>query len=105
MDIQRPQLTGDLARAGRALAQVSFEVVADRAGVDPERLRSFERGTLSMSDADADSIQDALEYFGVIFLPEDELGGYGVRRKFARGGVKRIENWENEGGPSAEDDI
>jgi transcriptional regulator with XRE-family HTH domain len=105
MENIRPQLTGDLARAGRALAQVSFQVVAERAGVDPERLRSFERGNLAMSVQDANAIQDALEYFGIHFLPEDTGGGYGVRRRIRQGSVQRIENWENEGGPAGEDDI
>ena len=47
------------------------------------------------------------EELGGEFLPaDDEAGvGYGVRRKFNPRTVKRIENWENEGGPALEDDI
>lgn len=31
--------------------------------------------------------------------------GYGVRQKFNPRTVKRLENWENEGGPAGDDDI
>lgn len=98
-------ITGDLARAGRALAQVSFNLVAQRASVDPEQYRSFERGTLEFEDSALESVREALEYYGVEFLDEDEHTGYGVRQKFNQRKVKRIENWENEGGPAYEDDI
>lgn len=107
MDSTLPQLTGDLARAGRALAQISHFVVARQAGLDPDRFRSFERGTTDLEADELEAARHALEYYGVEFLPEsvDEGIGYGVRRKFNQRTAKRIENWENEGGPAYEDDI
>ena len=100
-------ITADLARAARALAQVSPEVLAERAGVDSERLRHFERWQPVLTDEENHRLQHALEEFGVEFLPGDEHAGhgYGVRQKFNPRTVKRLENWENEGGPAAEDDI
>ncbi|HJB09496.1 MAG TPA: hypothetical protein H9786_03020 [Candidatus Brachybacterium merdavium] len=102
-----PHLTGDLARAGRALAQISHFVVARQAGLDPDRFRSFERGATHLTEDELEAARQALEYYGVEFLPEDvdEGIGYGVRRKFNQRTAKRIANWENEGGPAYEDDI
>ncbi len=102
---ERPLLTGDQARAGRALAQVSLDVVGHRAGLDPDQLRSFERGGDDLGAAQNDALREALEDHGVQFLAEDDDAGYGVRQKFNQSKVKRIENWENEGGPAYEDDI
>ena len=100
-------ITADLARAARALAQVSPEVLAERAGVDSERLRHFERWQPVLTDEENHRLRHALEEWGVEFLPGDEHAGhgYGVRQKFNPRTVKRLENWENEGGPAAEDDI
>ena len=102
-----PHLPGDLARAGRALAQISHFVVARQAGLDPDRFRSFERGATHLTEDELEAARQALEYYGVEFLPEDvdEGIGYGVRRKFNQRTAKRIANWENEGGPAYEDDI
>lgn len=107
MDSTLPQLTGDLARAGRALARVSHTVVAQQAGLDPDRFRSFERGTTDLEADELEAAREALEHYGVEFLPEDEDEsiGYGVRQKFNQRTSTRIGNWENEGGPVYEDDI
>ena len=43
--------------------------------------------------------------FGVVFIEDDDHGGYGVRRNFNTTKVKRLETWEGEGGPAYEDDI
>src|SRR5690625_6642361 len=79
-----PHLTGGLSRAGRALAQISHFVVARQAGLDPDRFRSFERGATHLKEDELEAARQALEYYGVEFLPEDvdEGIGYGVRRKF-----------------------
>jgi len=100
-------LTADLARAARALAQVSLLDLAESTGIDAERLRRFERGLQALSAQESQSLRLALEEFGVDFLPADEDAalGYGVRQRFNPRTVKRLESWENEGGPSAEDDI
>jgi hypothetical protein len=98
-------LTADLARAARALAQVSVTCVADHAGLSPERLAAFERHRVDLETADKLQLRRTLEKFGVVFISEDDEAGYGVRRRFTRAKVARLETWENEGGPAYEDDI
>lgn len=107
MNTSQPLIRADLARAGRALAQISPADLSELTGLDEERLRGFERGRLSLTADENLRVRRALEEFGVEFLrADDEAGfGYGVRQKFNPRTVKRLENWENEGGPSAEDDI
>lgn len=105
MDASPALLTSDLARAGRALAQVSLADLGERAGLERERLRRFERGRLGLRDEENGRVRDALEEFGVEFLPEDDTAGYGVRQKFSSRKVRRLETWENEGGPALDDDI
>ena len=102
-----PPITADLARAARALAQVSLSVLSARTGLDVEDVRAFERGVQDLDEERARVLRAGLEELGVEFLPaDDEAGvGYGVRQKFNPRTVKRIENWENEGGPALEDDI
>ncbi|WP_420112767.1 hypothetical protein [Pseudactinotalea sp.] len=101
----QPDLTPDLARAARALTQVSLTHLAARAGVSKETLRGFERHSASLTDDEKERLVDALLFFGVVLFPDDDRGGYGVRRKFSASKVKRLEVWEGEGGPVAEDDI
>ena len=102
-----PLISADLARAGRALAQVSVAVIAARTGLEAEDVRAFERGVHDLDEERNRVLRAGLEELGVEFLPaDDEAGvGYGVRQKFNPRTVKRIENWENEGGPALEDDI
>ena len=102
-----PLLTADLARAARALAQVSVSVLATRTGLDAEDVLGFERGRYDLDEERLRVLRAGLEELGVEFLPaDDEAGiGHGVRQKFNPRTVKRIENWENEGGPALEDDI
>jgi hypothetical protein len=40
-----------------------------------------------------------------VFLPEEGSQGVGVRLKFNRSLTRRIGNLENEGGPTAKDDV
>src|SRR5699024_1828358 len=93
-------------RAGRALAQISHFVVARQAGLDPDRFRSFERGATHLKEDELEAARQALEYYGVEFLPEDvdEGIGYGARRKVNQRTAKRSGNRENEGGPAYEAD-
>ena len=58
-----------------------------------------------LDDAEVQSLTEALTYYGARFIPEDENGGVGVRRKFTRTKVKMIDRWESEGGPVREDDV
>lgn len=107
MDTYEPLITADLARAARALSQVSLADLTDHTGIDAELLHGFERGRHDLTAAQKQSLQHALEEYGVHFLPaDDEAGvGHGVRQKFNPRTVKRLENWENEGGPARDDDI
>jgi hypothetical protein len=98
-------LTADSARAARALAQVSVTCIADYADLSPERLAAFERHLVDLEAGDRLRLRRALEEFGVVFIPEDDQAGYGVRRRFTRAKAERLETWENEGGPAYEDDI
>jgi len=105
MSTQRFLLPSDLARAGRALAQISVDTLASGAELEPQRLRAFEQGIGPLSVEENEALRRGLEEFGVVFLPEDDRHGYGVRQKYNTQKVERLEGWENEGGPAGEDDI
>lgn len=98
-------MDASLARAARILCQVSTKVVAIRSGIDPTILKDYERGISDLSDVEVQELTDALTYFGASFIPEDDGGGVGVRRKFSRTKVRMLDRWESEGGPVGEDDI
>ncbi|MBM6622435.1 XRE family transcriptional regulator [Micrococcaceae bacterium RIT802] len=95
----------DLARAARALTQVSSKVIARAAELEKQQVRAFEKGNQPLTADQAGRLARALEQYGVVFIPDDEHGGYGVRRKFNAAKVGRLETWEGEGGPAYEDDI
>lgn len=98
-------LPPDQARAGRALAQVSRDTVAEATGLTVEQLRRFERSEATITDDKNRALRHALEQYGVEFFPDDAHGGYGVRRKFGVTSSARVDNWEGEGGAPGEDDI
>lgn len=98
-------LTPDLARAGRALTQVSVDVIAQEAGLDTAQVRDFEHRGIFLAPESREKLRDALEYFGVVFFAEDNDGGYGVRRKYSASRARELKRWEAEGGPALEDDI
>jgi ribosome-binding protein aMBF1 (putative translation factor) len=98
-------ITPDLARAARALTQVSTKVIASSAGLDKQQVREFEKGNLTLTPEQNEQLRRALGQFGVVFIEDDDHGGYGVRRKFNATKVKRLETWEGEGGTVDEDDI
>lgn len=98
-------LAPDLARAARALTQVSSKAIAREAALEKHQVRAFEKGNQPLTAEQADRLRRALEHFGVVFIADDEHGGYGVRRKFNAAKVRRLETWEGEGGPAYEDDI
>ncbi|MDO5494074.1 MAG: hypothetical protein Q4F53_10775 [Nesterenkonia sp.] len=98
-------ISPDLARAGRALAQVSAAVIADAADLERDQVREFEKRRRPLHDEQIRRLQAALERFGVVFIPEDDDHGYGVRQKFNSRKVRQIERWEGEGGPVGDDDI
>lgn len=98
-------MDGALARAARHLCQISVRTIARTADVEPDTLRAYEKGADVLDDAQIQRLTDALTTYGARFVPEDEFGGVGVRRKFTRTGVRMIETWEGEGGPVADDDV
>ncbi|WP_372698886.1 XRE family transcriptional regulator [Arthrobacter sp. JSM 101049] len=98
-------LTPDLARAARALTQVSARVIGRAAGLEKQQVRAFEKGKEPLAADQLRHLRRALEEHGVVFIPDDDQGGCGVRRKFNSSKVRRLETWEGEGGPAYEDDI
>lgn len=106
MTQQTQKFTGYLARAARALVEVSADHLAAEAGLTHDALRDFERGNSMITSNEIAKLRAVLEAHGAVFLPDGEGGhGYGVRLKFSRIGSKRIDTWEGEGGPAAEDDV
>lgn len=98
-------LTPDLARAARALTQVSVEEIAQSAGLEPAQVRDFEHRGFALDPGANKKLRAALEEFGAVFFDEDEHGGYGVRRKYTAAKARQLGRWEGEGGPAYEDDI
>ncbi|MGM7669863.1 XRE family transcriptional regulator [Microbacterium sp. A93] len=98
-------IPADLARAARALTQVSYTLVAKVAELQPERVRAYEHGLGTLDAAESQRLREALEHFGAVFIAEDEESGYGVRQKYNSVKTQRLETWEGEGGPAYEDDI
>lgn len=97
-------ITHAQCRAGRALAEISRDILSKLSGVDAEVIGNFER-KLEKPDADTRlAIRRALEDAGVVFLPENG-GGVGVRLKFTASETKRIATLESEGGIVGHDDI
>ena len=97
-------ITGAQCRAGRALAELSREMLARLSRVDATVIEHFER-KLDKPDAGAvKAIAAALEEAGVVFISENG-GGVGVRLKFTASEAKRIANLENEGGAVGLDDV
>lgn len=98
-------MDSSLARAARHLCQVSVRTIARSADLDADALRKYEKGADVFDETQIQRLTDALATYGARFVPEDEFGGVGVRRKFTRTGVRMIEAWEGEGGPVADDDV
>lgn len=98
-------ITPDLARAARALTQVSAHHVSVTADVPLAALLAYEKGAGPLSPEHLHALKVALEHYGAVFVPADTKHGHGVRQKFNASKVAKLENWENEGGPTGEDDI
>jgi transcriptional regulator with XRE-family HTH domain len=93
------------SRAGRALIGWSIDRLSDVSGVSKRDISAFESGSRKIKPASVETLQRALEDGGAHFIAEGKTRGPGVRLKFSRLIVKRIDIWENEGGPAGEDDI
>lgn len=83
----------------------SLDTLAAATGVSVEELAVFEADRLEAPDRCQRAIRDALSGAGVLFLPEVGGEGVGVRLKFPRQTVKRIQAWEGEGGTTGDDDV
>ena len=93
-------LTSDLARAARAFTKVSAATIAEKAGLTREQVKEFEAGRGHLSDDEKGRVRASLEHYGALFIPEDDAAGYGVRRRYPREKLMRLNNWEDEGGHS-----
>jgi len=103
----KPAISGRQIAAGRALAGVSLADLSSKSKVPVATLKRMEAsGSASPGPAsERGAVRRALEKFGVIFLPEENGDGAGVRLNFTRRDVKQIGRLENEGGPARDDDV
>lgn len=97
-------ITGAQCRAGRALAELSREMLAKLSKLDAAAIEHFERKMGKPDAAAVQAIAAALETAGVVFIPENG-GGVGVRLKFTASEARRIATLENEGGNVGIDDV
>ncbi len=99
-------LTGNLARAARALVGVSAADTAEAAGLTRRQLRDFEKHLAPISLDQRIALRVALERLGAHFVSDGNGGrGHGVRLKFSSSKTERVESWEAEGGFAADDDV
>jgi transcriptional regulator with XRE-family HTH domain len=98
-------ITGPLCKAARALAEVSRSKLAGNTGVDEATIAMFEQGVSTPSESTINALGAALEELGVIFVPEEDSLGAGVRLKFNRSITERIGILEDEGGLTAKDNV
>ena len=92
-------------RAARALVDWSIDRLSDASGVSGENITAFENGSRKIEPLSVGALQTALEQGGTQFMAEGKTRGAGVRLKFSQLTVARIDVWENEGGPTGEDDV
>lgn len=97
-------ITGPLCRAARALVEVSRPMLAKRSGVDVDTIERFENIVGRPDTHEIDSIKEALEELGAVFIPENGAG-YGVRLKFTNVDAEQIARMECEGGIVANDRV
>ena len=97
-------ITSTQCRAGRALAELSREMLARLSGVEAAAIEQFERKLAKPEDREIAAIQAALEQAGIVFIPENG-GGAGVRLKFNASETRRIATLEGEGGIVGLDDV
>lgn len=100
------KVSGRQVAAARALTGVSRAVLAKACGVSVEEMGRIETsGSVPLAAGDAERALRALDTFGVVFIPESDGLGAGVRLKFTRLDAKQIGRMEGEGGNVGEDDV
>lgn len=97
-------ITGAQCRAGRALAELSREMLARLSQVDAAAIEKFERKLGKPDGAEVARLRGALETAGIVFIAENG-GGAGVRLKFTASEARRIATLEGEGGLVGLDDV
>lgn len=97
-------ITGAQCRAGRALAELSREMLARLSSVDATVIEHFERRLDKPDEKTVQAIAAGLETAGIVFIPENG-GGIGVRLKFTASEARRIAVLEGEGGATGLDDV
>lgn len=98
------ELTPQLCAAGRVLASIDIEQLAEFAGLSTSAVSGFESGMTELVEEDRDRLAAAFHHFGVEFLAEGDAGA-GLRLKFNRQETGQIQSWEEEGGQPADDDV
>jgi transcriptional regulator with XRE-family HTH domain len=73
-------ITGPQCRAGRALVNMTQDVLASLSRVSKRTIANFEQSERQAVPATVEAIRRALESAGVEFIPENG-GGVGVRLK------------------------
>ena len=97
-------LTPSLVSAARALAKIDRDRLAKQAGLTAGELARFEDGLSDLDATACATLRQAIEHFGVEFLPATDAGP-GLRLKFNDQETCQILGWEGEGGTPGEDDV
>lgn len=104
---EEDRVSGRQIAAARALVGVSRNDVASAANISLATLAQAEAGGSAWVEPPelARALHRALEKFGVLFVPEDDDIGAGVRLKFTRRDARQISRLEGEGGRVGDDDV
>lgn len=98
-------ITPEQCGAARILTHVDRDLLATASGVPAPAIAAFEESEAPLAAGDLERVRQALERLGADFIPEDEMGGAGVRLRFDAGQARQISAWEEEGGTAADDDV
>ena len=85
--------------AARGLVGISRADLARASGIAVETLKQMESNGCAwlQSEGESEAVSRELERFGVIFIPESDGMGAGVRLLFKRQDIRQISSLENEG--------
>lgn len=99
-------ITGRQVAAARALSGISLADLANACGLTADYVALIENDDGAWRTAeDAAHVLRAFDKFGVVFVPESDGLGAGVRLKFTRADTRQLGRLEGEGGRVAEDDV